>query len=599
MIQSQLVVTKQTPLASRGLVVAEHPLGARVGAAILEEGGNAVDAAVATAFAMTVVEPFMSTLAGSGTMLVHLATRGETVAIDFNGQAPARADATMFRLIGGVSEGLFAWPRVENAANEYGHRSVAVPGSVAGLALALERYGTMGLADVLTPAIALARDGFVPDWYQALTTARYIEELGAFPEAARVYLRNGRAIHRPPSLEPGERVAYPDLARSLALIAREGPDAFYRGALAQAIHDEMAAGDGLLTKGDLAAYEVRVSPPLTGRYRGLDLALAPGATGGITALEILNILDHFAPHDVGWQTTAGLHFRAEAIRRAFRDRFLHLGDSAIVKAPWDQLASKPYAQAIAADLRRPGRTGAGTRPRRARRVHDAHRRRRQGTQHGLADSHGRVALRFAGGRQGHRDPAQQRHDLVRPLARQAELDRARQARARQHGASARLPEGRAVPHARRARRSSDRLGDPTGDRDPRGRARLAPGGDRGSAPAHRRGRAARGRARRRQGARGAPTVRAHGRSARGDLRDAELREARRDPGREEGARGGTRPPAAGGGRRVLALTPQEGKTMATLEDKVIASWKYKKGALDPKTAYLCYLAANLAVGNTH
>src|SRR5207249_3542957 len=255
MIQSQLVVTKQTPLASRGLVVAEHPLGARVGAAILEEGGNAVDAAVATAFAMTVVEPFMSTLAGSGTMLVHLA----------------------------------------------------------------------------------ARDGFVPDWYQALTTARYIEELGAFPEAARVYLRNGRAIHRPPSLEPGERVAYPDLARSLALIAREGPDAFYRGALAQAIHDEMAAGDGLLTKGDLAAYEVRVSPPLTGRYRGLDLALAPGATGGITALEILNILDHFAPHDVGWQTTAGLHFRAEAIRRAFRDRFLHLGDSAIVKAPWDQL----------------------------------------------------------------------------------------------------------------------------------------------------------------------------------------------------------------------------------------------------------------------
>jgi len=361
MIQSQLVVTKQTPLARRGLVVAEHPLGARVGATILEAGGNAVDAAVATAFAMTVIEPYMSTIGGSGTLLVHRARRGETVAIDFNGQAPARADATMFRLIDGISDGLFAWPRVEHAANEYGHRSVAVPGSVAGLALALERYGTMELADVLTPAIALARDGFVPDWYQALTTARYIEELGAFPEAARVYLRNGRAIHRPPSLEPGERVAYPDLARSLALIAREGPDAFYRGALAQAIHDEMAAGDGLLTKGDLAAYEVRVSPPLTGRYRGLDLALAPGATGGITALEILNILDHFAPHDVGWQTTAGLHFRAEAIRRAFRDRFLHLGDSAIVKAPWDQLASKPYAQAIAADLRRPGRTGAGTR----------------------------------------------------------------------------------------------------------------------------------------------------------------------------------------------------------------------------------------------
>ena len=359
MIQSELVVTKRTPLAPRGLVVAEHPLGARVGATILEDGGNAVDAAVATAFAMTVVEPFMSTLAGSGTMLVHRAKRGETVAIDFNGQAPARAHATMFRLVGGISDGLFPWPRVEHAANEYGHRSVAVPGSVAGLALALERYGTLDLADVLAPAIALARDGFIPDWYQALTTARYTEELGAFPETARVYLRHGRAIHRPPSFEPGDRVTYPDLARSLALIAREGPDAFYRGAIAQAIHDEMATEGGLLTKDDLAAYEVRVSPPLTGRYRDLDLVLAPGATGGITALEILNILDAFAPQHISWQTTAGLHFRAEAIRRAFRDRFTHLGDPAVVRAPWDELASKAYAQAIAADLRGRAESFAG------------------------------------------------------------------------------------------------------------------------------------------------------------------------------------------------------------------------------------------------
>ncbi|MEK7387169.1 MAG: gamma-glutamyltransferase, partial [candidate division NC10 bacterium] len=157
MIESRLVVTKQTPLAPRGLVAAEHPVGARVGAQILEDGGNAVDAAVATAFAMTVVEPFMSTIGGSGTMLVHLEKNGETVALDFNGQAPARAGEAMFRLIGGVSEALFPWPRVENAANEYGYLSVAVPGSVAGLALALERWGTMELAHVLQPAIALAR----------------------------------------------------------------------------------------------------------------------------------------------------------------------------------------------------------------------------------------------------------------------------------------------------------------------------------------------------------------------------------------------------------------------------------------------------------
>src|SRR5437773_1036430 len=204
---------------------------------------------------MTVVEPFMSTIAGSGTMLVHLEKRGETVALDFNGVAPTRAHERMFRLIGGISDGLFPWPRVEGAANEYGHRAVAVPGSVAGLTLALERYGTM----------------------------------------------------------------------------------------------------------DLAAYEVRVSAPLTERYRDLDLALAPGATGGITALEILNILEQWAPARVGGQTTEGLHRRAQAVRRAFADRFQLLGDPAVVKAPWAELASKPYARAIAAELQRPAARPAGDR----------------------------------------------------------------------------------------------------------------------------------------------------------------------------------------------------------------------------------------------
>ena len=316
---------------------------------------------MATAFAMTVVEPFMSTLAGSGTMLIHLAKRGETVALDFNGQAPARARDGMFRVIGGVSDGLFAWPRVEGAANEYGYLAVAVPGSVAGLALALQRWGTLELSDALRPAIALAREGFVPDWYQALTTARYLEELMAFPESARTYLRGGRAIHRPPSLEPGERVTYPDLARSLELIARAGPDAFYRGELAQAIHEEMAAHGGLLTREDLAAYEVCAAPPLRGSYRGLELALAPGATGGITALEILNVLEQFPPTAVGWGTTRGLDVRARAVRRAFEDRFAQLGDARRIEAPWERLASKDYARAVAAELRRPARRRAGGR----------------------------------------------------------------------------------------------------------------------------------------------------------------------------------------------------------------------------------------------
>ncbi|MBI4637979.1 MAG: gamma-glutamyltransferase [Candidatus Rokubacteria bacterium] len=359
MIRSRVMVTKEIPLASRGMVAAEHRLGAQVGARILERGGNAVDAAVATAFAMTVVEPFMSTIAGSGTMLVHLERKGETVALDFNGCAPSRAHESMYRLIGGVSDALFPWPRVEGDANVYGHRSVAVPGSVAGLLLALERYGTMEPADALAPAIALARDGFVTDWYLALHTGKFIEELLEFPETARTYLRNGRSIHRPPSMNPGDRVTYPDLARSLELIARAGPDAFYRGAIAEAIAADMAAHGGLVSKTDLAAYTVRVSEPLRGRYHDLDLVFSPGATGGPTALEILNILAEFPGERVGWETPRGLHLRAEAVRRGFLDRFEHLGDPMHVKAPWERLASRDYARDVASEIRRARRPGGG------------------------------------------------------------------------------------------------------------------------------------------------------------------------------------------------------------------------------------------------
>lgn len=365
MVRSQVHVTKRTPLAARGMVVAEHPRGAEVGAAILARGGNAVDAAVATGFAMTVIEPFMSTIAGSGTMLVFLARRGQTVAIDFNACAPLRAQDGMYQLIGGVSTALFAWPRVQDDANVSGYRSVAVPGSVAGLALALERYGTMALTDVLRPAIDIAEGGYEPDWYQALTTAKFIEELSAHPESARVFLRNGRSIHRPPSMQPGDLVRYPDLARSLALIARDGPQAFYRGAIAQAIHEDMAAHGGLITREDLAAYTVRVGEPLRGRYRDVELALSPGATGGITALQILNILSEFPRGQAGWSTALGLHRRAEAVRLAFRDRFDVLGDPERVKAPWERLASPAHARALAAAIG--PRAGSGPASRRGRR----------------------------------------------------------------------------------------------------------------------------------------------------------------------------------------------------------------------------------------
>ena len=364
MIRSRLVLTKSTPLATRGLVTAEHPAGAEVGAAILERGGNAVDAAVAMAFAMPVVEPFMSTIAGAGTMLVHVAKTGETVCLDFNGNAPMAAHASVYKIIGGIATyALFAWPRVEDDANVYGYKSVAVPGSVAGLALALERYGTMTLKDVVAPAVRLAREGFIADWYQALNTAKYLEEISAFPETARIHLRNGRSVYRPPSMEAGDRVTNKDLAASMELIGREGPDAFYRGAIAQAIHNDMAANGGFITKDDLAAYQVRVVEPLRGRYRDLDLAFSPGATGGTTALEILNILEQFPASACGFDTAAGLHVRGEAIRRAFADRFRSIGDPQVVGDGFQSLASKEFAKGAARDIRRGGMKPAGrTRP---------------------------------------------------------------------------------------------------------------------------------------------------------------------------------------------------------------------------------------------
>src|SRR5262249_21319346 len=209
MVRSRLAATKQTPPATHGRVVAEHPRGAAVGAAILERGGNAVDAAVATAFAMTVVEPFMSSIGGSGTMLVHLARRGETIALNFNGVAPRGAHAAMYRGTGGGSGAPFPRAKGRGEAHADGPRALAGAGSVAGLALALERYGTMSLADVLAPAIEIARDGLVPDWYLALKHAQHLEELAAFSETARVYLRHGRSIYRPPSMQPGDLVRYP------------------------------------------------------------------------------------------------------------------------------------------------------------------------------------------------------------------------------------------------------------------------------------------------------------------------------------------------------------------------------------------------------
>jgi gamma-glutamyltranspeptidase/glutathione hydrolase len=355
---SRLAVTKSQLEVSRACVTAGHPLGARVGAEVLRRGGNAVDAAVATAFAMAVVEPFMSCLAGGGSMLIHRSRTGASVALDFNVAAPRRAHAAMYRLGEGQGGDLFPWRAVVGEANVHGALSVAVPGSIAGLALALERWGTMELRDAVAPAVRLARQGVPVDWYLAGVTAMYAEELSRFPEAARTYLRAGRWAPRPANLEGGDRVRYPALARSLELIGKEGPSAFYRGELAEAIDAEIRRGGGLLDRGDLARYRVRVAEPLGGSYRGVTLLGMPGATGSITALEALNVLECFEAGVAGPSAARTAHLRAESIRLAFEDRLRWLGDPAAVRAPWGALAGKAYARAIAEGIRPDGRRHA-------------------------------------------------------------------------------------------------------------------------------------------------------------------------------------------------------------------------------------------------
>jgi gamma-glutamyltranspeptidase/glutathione hydrolase len=204
---------------------------------------------------------------------------------------------------------------------------------------------------VVAPAIRLAEDGFPVDWYVTLSIAPHCQELAAFPETARAYLRDGHYVHRPAALAPADVLRQPDLGRSLRLVAKDGPAAFYRGAIAQAIDEEMRRTGGFLRRSDLERYEARVVEPLTVKYRGLDLVFSPGATGGPTAVEMLNVLAQFPAAKVGYETPGGLHLRAEAVRYAFLDRLRHLADPLAARVPWRGLASREHAAEVAAGLR--------------------------------------------------------------------------------------------------------------------------------------------------------------------------------------------------------------------------------------------------------
>ena len=315
--------------AKNGMVAAAHPLASQVGVEILKKGGNAVDAAVATAFALGVVEPNASGLGGGGFILVYNARTKAVSAIDYREMAPLKAAPDMYKL---TPEG-----KVVDQENVVGHKAVAIPGTLAGLSQALKQHGTMSLKEVMAPAIRIAEEGYTVSKTLNGMMKDNFDKLSKYPAAAAIYLKGGLPY------EVGDKIVLKDLARSYRLIAEKGPDVFYKGELADAIEKEMQ-GKGLITKADLAAYKPAVRTPVRGSYRGYEIiSMAPPSSGGTHVIEILNILEGFNMTRFGYQTPESLHVMAEAMKRAFADRAKFMADTDFVKVPVAGLISKGYA----------------------------------------------------------------------------------------------------------------------------------------------------------------------------------------------------------------------------------------------------------------
>ena len=311
--------------ARNGMVASAHPLASQAGLTILKAGGNAVDAAVATAFANGVVEPNANGLGGEGMMVIWLADRRKAVAIDYRSMAPL-ADKTGQK-----------WP-------SSGALSVAVPGTVAGLCMALEKYGTKSLQEVMAPAIQLAESGFAISPTLAQVIADSFGAISKDPELAKMLAPSGLP------LEAGEVLKNPDLAKSLRKIAAGGRDAFYKGELADAIATAMAAKGGLIGKADLAAYQAIEREPVRGSYRGVEILSAPPPVSGLTVIESLHILENFDLAKNAPLSTINVHLMAEALKRAFADNAAYIGDPAFAKVPVAGLLSKDYARSVAATI---------------------------------------------------------------------------------------------------------------------------------------------------------------------------------------------------------------------------------------------------------
>ncbi len=313
--------------AQHGIVVSAHELASQAGVEIMQAGGNAIDAAVATGFALAVVHPAAGNLGGGGFMLIRMAD-GKVHFLDYREKAPAAATPDMY---------LDAQGNVIEGASDIGYKASGVPGSVAGMVYAEQKYGKLTLKKVMAPAIKLAREGYALTWDEARDMQG--NQLDKFPESRRIFQRDGNFY------KPGEIFRQPELARTLERIAAK-PDDFYHGTLARELAAAMQKGGGLITSEDLAHYEVKEREPVRGTYRGYEIISAPPpSSGGTVLIEALNILEGYDLGKLGNRSAQSIHFTIEAFRRAFFDRAEFLGDPDFSKIPVAQLIDKKYGAA--------------------------------------------------------------------------------------------------------------------------------------------------------------------------------------------------------------------------------------------------------------
>jgi len=318
--------------AEHGLVVAQERIAAQVGADILRQGGNAVDAAVATGFALAVTYPRAGNIGGGGFMVIHSAGRNEDAAIDYRETGPAA-----------ITRDIFLGPdgKPDSDKSRNSALGIGVPGTVAGLALALEKYGSgrFTLAQILKPAIELARDGFVIADDMADTLSDMYRRMGRWPNSAKAFSRSDGT-----PLQEGDRLIQSDLAATLSAIAEQGPRGFYEGPVAERLAKVVHDGGGIMTVDDLKSYQAIIRSPVRGSYRGYDIVSMPlPSSGGTVLLETLNILEGFPMTDMKQGSAPSLHVMIEAMKRAYADRARYLGDPAFVNAPVNVLITKDYA----------------------------------------------------------------------------------------------------------------------------------------------------------------------------------------------------------------------------------------------------------------